>query len=239
MNTKGKIILISSICVGVIAVSFVGGIILSNVLYQNFRQKELEELYQKEFEFHYQERVNDFTIENETLHDVDISFVGDSLTEGYDVKTYYPDFNVVNRGIGGDTTTGVLGRMKESIYDVNPKITSLLIGANNFKTMFNDYEDILKGMKENMPNIKVVLCSLTSMTKEWGRNNEIAKENNVRIKTLADSYGYTYVDLYNPLLDESTNELRLEYTTDGGHLTSAGYEKVTSVLTPVYTSLLN
>ena len=44
--------------------------------------------------------------ENEEYADyeVDVAFIGDSLTDGYDVKTSYPDMTVVNRGIGADTT---------------------------------------------------------------------------------------------------------------------------------------
>ena len=128
--------------------------------------------------------------------------------------------------------------MKESVYDVNPKITSLLIGGNNLKNMFDDYEDILKGMKENKPNMKVVLCSLTSMGGKWAHNNELAKSNNQRIKSLASTYGYTYVDLFNPLLDTNTNEIKASYTSDGAHLTSDGYQVISDVLSDAFHALL-
>ena len=59
------------------------------------------------FQEHYNGRVNLFNEENKNVSDVDVVFLGDSLTEGYDVKTYYPEYNVLNRGIGGDTTFGV------------------------------------------------------------------------------------------------------------------------------------
>ncbi len=115
----------------------------------------------------------------------------------------------------------------------------MLIGANNFDTVLTNYENIVKGFKENIPDSKIVLCSLTSMTHNWGKNNEKAQQINVKIKEFASLYHYTFVDLYNPLLDNQTNELKEEYTTDGGHLTHLGYEKVTSILTPVYKALLN
>lgn len=189
------------------------------------------------FETHYADRVSLFKEENKHLSNVDISFVGDSLTEGYDVKTFYPTYNVVNRGIGGDTTFGVENRLDSSVYDVNPKITSLLIGANNFDTMLENYESIVTKIRTNLPSTKVVLCSLTSMTGNWGRNNEKAKANNVEIKKIAERNSCTFVDLYNPLLDPQTNELKEEYSVDGGHLTSAGYTVVTNILLPIFQSL--
>ena len=166
-------------------------------------------------------------------YEVDVAFLGDSLTDGYDVKSYYPDYLVVNRGIGGDTTFDLENRLQVSLYDLKPKVIVMLIGANNFKTMFDNYENILKGFQQNVPNSKVILLSLTSMSGEWGKNNNIAKENNVKIKELATKYNYEYIDLYNPLLNPTTNEIYEEYTTDGGHLTPKGYEVLTKCITPI------
>ena len=71
--------------------------------------------------------------ENATYEDyeVDIAFIGDSLTDGYDVKAYYPDFLVSNRGIGGDTTFDLEGRIQVSLYDLKPKVVVMLIGNSN------------------------------------------------------------------------------------------------------------
>lgn len=166
-------------------------------------------------------------------YEVDVAFLGDSLTDGYDVKSYYPDYLVVNRGIAGDTTFDLENRLQVSLYDLKPKVIVMLIGANNFKTMFDNYEDILKGFQQNVPNSKVILLSLTSMSKEWGKNNNIAKENNIKIQELATKYNYEFIDLYNPLLNPTTNEIYEEYTTDGGHLTPKGYEVLTKCISPI------
>ena len=232
-----KLILIS-IVAGLVVVT--GG---STFLITYFSLKKKHEFEKQKyakllFETHYADRVNLFKEENKHLSNVDISFVGDSLTEGYDVKTFYPTYNVVNRGIGGDTTFGVESRLDSSVYDVNPKIVSLLIGANNFDTMLENYENIVTKIRINLPSTKLVLCSLTSMTGNWGRNNKKAKNNNIEIQKIAERNGCTFVDLYSPLLDPETNELKEEYSLDGGHLKSAGYQVVTNTLMPIFQSLL-
>lgn len=165
-------------------------------------------------------------------YEVDVAFLGDSLTDGYDVKNYYPQYLVSNRGIGGETTIGLEERMQVSLYDLKPKVAVMLIGANNMDTMFDNYESILLGFQENMPNTKIVLLSLTSMSGEWGKNNQLAAYNNVKIKMLAEKYGYEYVDLYSALLNLDSGEIYPEYTTDGGHLTAEGYEVLTAKITP-------
>lgn len=203
-------------------------------------QKREEEEMMRLLEEYYAEKVALYETENESYEDyeVDVAFLGDSLTDGYDLKEYYPQYLTLNRGIGGDTTFGLEKRLQVSVYDLKPKVAVMLIGANNFDTMFENYEDILNGLKENLPNTKVVLLSLTSMSGEWGKNNQKAAYNNVKIKLFAEKYGYEFVDLYSPLLNLETGEIYAEYTTDGGHLTPKGYRVLTDTITPVLEKLL-
>ncbi len=165
-------------------------------------------------------------------YEVDVAFLGDSLTDMYNVKEYYPKYVVSNRGIGGDTTFGLEERLKVSLYDLKPKVAVMLIGANNVDTMFENYEDILKGFVQNVPNTKIILLSLTSMSGDWGKNNQLSAYNNVKIKMLAEKYSFEYVDLYSALFNLEAGEIFSEYTTDGGHLTALGYEVLTKEITP-------
>ena len=171
-------------------------------------------------------------------YEVDVAFLGDSLTDGYDLTRYYPEFTVANRGIGGETTYGLKSRMQTSVYDLKPKVAVMLIGGNNLPTMFEDYEDLLVGLKTNLPNTEVVLLSLTAMGKDWAHKNELACYNNVKIELLAKKYGYSFVDLFTPLFDLQTGEINAAYTTDGAHFTAAGYEVVTAAVKPVLEDLL-
>ena len=211
---------------------------VSRAICKRAYEKDKYEMAKKAFEIYYNGKVSLFEEENKHLSNVDVSFIGDSLTDGYDVETYYPDYKVVNRGIGGDTTFGVEARLDSSAYDVHPKVVNLLIGANNFDTMLDNYESIVSKIQNNLPETKIILCSLTSMTGNWGKNNEKARNNNVKIKEIADNHGCTYADLYTALLDPNSNELKEEYSVDGGHLTAAGYQVVTSVITPILETLI-
>ena len=190
---------------------------------------------------YYAMKVAMYAQENEKYEDyeVDVAFLGDSLTDGYDLERYYPQFVTVNRGIGGDTTFGLEKRMQVSVYDLKPKVVVMLIGANNLHNMFDNYEKLLIGLRDNLPETKVVLVSLTSMGMDWAHMNQLAAYNNVKIKLLAEKYGFSYVDLYAALFNLETGEIRAEYTTDGGHQTHEGYEVFTANITPVVTALLN
>lgn len=236
MNRKRKIIF-TVIAILVLLVIGIGLTYLFAVVLPE--QEEREQLLAAAGEY-YEAKLAVYEEENERYaeYEVDVVFLGDSLTDGYDLEKHYPQYLVLNRGIAGETTHGLERRLKVSVYDLKPKVAVMLIGANNFDTMFDNYEDILKGFKKNLPNTKIVLLSLTSMSGEWGKNNQKAAYNNVKIKLLAEEYGYEFVDLYSPLLNIDTGEIYAEYTTDGGHLTSLGYEVLTNAITPTLEKLL-
>lgn len=234
MKKKSKIILISISASIVVVTALLLIVFLVIVPYYQNKQ------WQEKVKAYYDAKIQTYQQENARYADgeVDVAFIGDSLTDGYDLEKYYPNYVTANRGISGDTTFGVQERLQVSLFDLQPKVVVMLIGANNFRTMLDNYEEILMELKENLPNSEIVLLSLTAMSKEWGKNNEIATYNNVVIKKLAQKYEYTFVDLFTPLYDLETKGLHIDYTTDGGHFTDKGYQAVTSIITPYLQEIL-
>ena len=227
------------VCISLLAAALIAG----GVIYFGFirpKQRQEAELLRQVQEYR-DKKMEQYQKENAEFDDfqVDVAFLGDSLTDGYDLEKFYPQYLTMNRGIAGDTTFTLEERLQVSVYDLQPKVAVLLIGANNMDTMFQNYEDILIGFRENLPESEIILLSLTAMGGEhWGRKNQLAAYNNVTIKLLAEKYGYTYIDLYSPLYDVSTGEVFDGYTSDGGHLTADGYTLVTTQITPVLQTLL-
>ena len=217
--------------------------VLSSLAYIYLKNKEDErkiiEL-QQMLEDYYNGKVEQFEEENKSIipGETDVVFLGDSLTDGCDLSLYYPEYTTLNRGIGGDTTIGLEKRLDVSVYAVQPKVVVMLVGANNFSTMFDNYENILISLKENLPQSKIILVSLTSMGGTWGKNNNLAAFNNVKIRALAEKYGYEFVDVYTPLLNFETNEIYVEYTSDGGHLTHEGYLVLTGEIKTVINKVM-
>lgn len=237
MNKK-KIVFISLLIALPVATGL-GTYFITHAIERKKADQEKYDLGIRLFETHYNDRCNFFNEENKYLTNIDVAFLGDSLTEGYSLKSFYPDWTVVNRGISGDTTIGLEKRLQVSAYDAHPKVISMLIGANNFDTMLTNYETIVSKIKQNLPQTSVILCSLTSMTGDWAKNNEKARQNNIEIEKIAAKYDYVYADLFNPLLDPTINELKQEYSVDGGHLTKEGYTVITNVLKPIISNFLN
>ena len=160
MTKKKKILLIIIAAVVLIALCIVG-VILINKAKETRRNEEFMAAMRE----YYENKVAFFAEENKLYSpgEVDVAFIGDSLTDGYDIVKYYPEYKVLNRGIGGDTTYGLLARLDVSVYELKPKVIVMLIGANNLKNMFEDYENLITGIKQNLPQTQLIICSLTSM----------------------------------------------------------------------------
>ncbi|MBQ3447361.1 MAG: hypothetical protein IJG37_06945, partial [Synergistaceae bacterium] len=59
-----------------------------------------------------------------------IVFLGDSITDFLDFDEFLPSHHVINRGIAGDTTHGVLYRLGE-VISLRPRKLFILIGTND------------------------------------------------------------------------------------------------------------
>ena len=82
----------------------------------------------------------------------DIVFLGDSLTDFYDLDKYY-DIKIVNSGVAGWTTDDILNNLDEKVFKYYPKKLILLIGTNDL-VYEKDVEYITKNIKKIVEQIK-------------------------------------------------------------------------------------
>lgn len=199
--------------------------------------------------FDHSEKVKVVTKKEEVVEKVvdnNYLFLGDSITEQYDLKEYYEDYPVVNSGVSGDFTSSIVENMKKRVYDYNPSKVFLLIGINdlrngkNVSEIVSNTKEIIKLIKENRPYSEIYLESIYPINKtdddkisdsvrDIEFDNEKIIEVNDLLKVLAKDEKITYVDLYNKLVDDDGN-LNISYTKDGLHISSEGYEFITKEL---------
>ena len=157
----------------------------------------------------------------------DYVMLGDSLTESCDWQELLENPNVVNRGIGGNTSGMILDRI-DDIYLVNPKKVFLMCGINDQKNdipLTAAYENIVKIHEElKSHNIELVIQSTLYVSKK--RNNYRDKNKEISIlndslKTYCLANDITFIDVNSVL--SSNGELIDTYTYDGVHLYGTAY----------------
>ena len=60
-----------------------------------------------------------------------VIFFGDSITDLWHLNEYFPDKAFVNRGIGGQITGEMLGRLKADVINLRPSVVVILAGTND------------------------------------------------------------------------------------------------------------
>lgn len=164
-----------------------------------------------------------------------IIFLGNSITERCEwqeilAKTKFP---VINRGIGGDNSFGILARMGE-VLRFHPRAIFLMDGVNDqFRKLpqdvsINNYRQIIRRIKTASPSTKIYIQTALpineSMTTEpytKGRN-ALVHELNRKLKLLAADEKVTFVDIC-PLFQDESGVLKPEFTSDGVHLNPSAY----------------
>lgn len=214
-------------------------IVVFSSLLNNKKQKDNYQLY-------YDQKVAAYSVENANFSKGQIVFIGDSITDLYHLNDYYNDLPLAtyNRGIGGDTTQGVINRLKVSLYDIAPSEIVLMIGINDLnggissQTIINNYQTIINGIKTNLPDAKLFTMGIAPLAISFNYGDILAKNNqiiaiNSEIKVLSEAKGYTHVNLYDSLKRDDENALKEEYTIDGIHLSEAGFAVWTNLLKPL------
>ncbi len=179
---------------------------------------------------HYRIRKLYFEVDTHEAHP--IVFLGDSMTDEGKWHQLFPNMNLVNRGIGGDTTLGVLNRL-DQIVTLEPRKIFLMIGTNDLcfnrsvPDTIKNYDLILRILHKDLPNTKIYIESVLHFNDKlfpsvYLRTNENIDILNVGIKNLAEIYHDPYIDMVKVFSDKN-GRLPDEETVDGLHLNDKGY----------------
>lgn len=157
----------------------------------------------------------------------DIVFLGDSITARGRFEEFFPNKDVLNRGIGSDVSEGVLNRIDE-VEKHDPSAVFLMIGINDLghslpiKNIISNVRQVVQEFQDSMPVCDIYIQSvLPAVTIDLSSINELNKE----YEFLAEEYeNCTYIDIYKEFVTEK-GKLRQDLISgDGVHLNGKGYE---------------
>jgi len=194
---------------------------------------------QRKYSDYYYNKKSIFESQSDTKNE--IIFLGNSITEGGNWKELFPDINVVNRGISGDVTDGILNRLDE-VTSSQPKKIFLMIGTNDLARgrsvqYVSDYcRKIIEKILRKSPNTELYIQSVLPINPNIGerftghksKKNEILAVNK-KLKAMSIELKIKYIDLHGPF-SNSKGFLKSKYTHDGLHISEAGYGKWKSLI---------
>ena len=174
-----------------------------------------------------------------------IVFLGDSITQGWgvDFKKSFDGLKLANRGIGGDTTRGMLLRLQEDVLALHPKAVVLLMGTNDIEVevpvdaIGRNFQKIAAALKAHDPKMPVVVCRIfpSSATKKRPKETILAVNEKIAA-AVKDDPQFTVLDTY-ALFANAEGDALPALFPDLLHLNAAGYAKWASALRPIFATL--
>ncbi len=163
----------------------------------------------------------------------DVVFLGDSITRGGSWHEMFPNSAVKNRGIGGDTSSGVLARLDQVIVG-KPSQVFLLIGTNDL--MIGESDDgiirniltIIDRLHRGSPSTQIFVHSI--LPRSAGYRERIEALNAKLPVALGDKA--KWIDLYPLMLDED-GSIADKYSNDELHLQGEGYTLWANTIRPL------
>ena len=174
----------------------------------------------------------------------DIIFIGDSIIEYYPLQELLGTAKtIVNRGIRGYQTGLLRENLDAHLYGDAVDQIVLLIGTNDIgkdvpmNETLNNLESVIQTISRDYPLSQIKLVSILPVHQGeeykqtvYTRTNEKIKAWNQAYQDLASAYMQVeFVPVFENLLDQK-GQLKSDFTTDGLHLSVAGYQALSNTL---------
>ncbi|WP_049490762.1 SGNH/GDSL hydrolase family protein [Streptococcus oralis] len=179
-----------------------------------------------------------------SLLEPDMIFIGDSIVEYYPLQELLGTVKtIVNRGIRGYQTRLLLENLDAHLYGDAVDQIVLLIGTNDIgkdipmNESLDNLERVIQSIAREFPLSQIKLLSILPVNEGekykqtvYIRTNEKIREWNQAYEALASAYMQVdFVPIYDSLID-TEGQLQSAYTTDGLHLSIAGYQALSEAL---------
>ena len=168
-------------------------------------------------------------------------FLGDSITQGWggNLPKSFPGVKVANRGISGDTTRGVLIRLKEDVLALNPSGVVILIGTNDLEekaepsVIASNVKLIIGELKKHNCQMPIILCKVMPSSASKSRPaNKIKEINQLTFAQVKGDPQVTVLDTWTLFADAKGDAKKAEFP-DLLHPNKTGYAMWAAALRPL------
>jgi lysophospholipase L1-like esterase len=162
-----------------------------------------------------------------------VIFLGNSLTELFYLDQFFKDTTLLNCGIVGDFTEGLLQR-EDAIIKLKPEKLFIEIGINDMIEQISldeictNYRMLIERIQKESPsthifiqsNLPVVINRPSLLRNDKSVNEEILCQNQ-NLRKIAREFHVQYIDLYTSMIESGRREDL--FIWDGIHLTPKAY----------------
>ena len=159
-----------------------------------------------------------------------ILFTGSSsITKWPDINTYFPSYDILNRGFGGSQFSDLLAYVDRVIVAYKPSKVFIYEGDNDIaagetpEQVFEEAVKLREILKSKLPGVPVVFISAKPSIARWNLKDRYVQFNRL-LKKYADETELTmYADVWTPMLEREGN-VKQVFLKDDLHMTAEGYK---------------
>jgi lysophospholipase L1-like esterase len=172
-----------------------------------------------------------------TVGEQRVVFIGDSITDRWNLAKFFPDKPYINRGIGGQVSPQMLVRFHADVVALKPKAVVILAGINDIQgalqveteaqiaANYSALAEIAEG--NGIRPIFTLLMPVNNYTPNAvtmleDRKPERVAWLNAWLSGFCADHGYGLID-YGPVLRDDKGLLKAQYTSDGIHPNDTAY----------------
>ena len=169
-----------------------------------------------------------------------ILFTGSSSVRFWkDVQSYFPEYNVVNRGFGGSTMKDLLYYTDKVIIPYKPKMIFIYEGDNDLAGKKNPEEIIAQADSIVMlirgklsKKVPVYFIAAKPSLARWSMKEEYLAFNQKLKDWTTTKKNVNYIDVWTPMLDANGEVQKDIFISDGLHMNKKGYDIWGRVIKP-------
>ena len=169
-----------------------------------------------------------------------VVFVGSSSIKNWtNVAADFPGVPILNRGFGGSTLADVVYYMDRIVLRYRPRLVVLYAGDNDLfegrqpDRLVADYRTFVARLRSSLPHTRLMYIAIKPSPSRRALI-PLAREANRRIRAeVSRDSLQTFIDIFNPMLDQNGQPRAELFLADSLHMTRAGYLLWRRLLAPV------
>lgn len=160
-----------------------------------------------------------------------IVFVGSSSFRLWkDLQDDFPDYPVINRGFGGSSLPHVIENAEAIIIDYEPKQVVIYCGENDFMSdtvtseiVVDRFKTLFSLLRKELPRAKISFVAMKPSPSRQRLKSEIGAANIAIRDFLKKQRRASYINIWDPMLDEKGNPRPELFLKDMLHMNDKGY----------------
>lgn len=166
-----------------------------------------------------------------------VVFTGSSSVRMWNnLDEIFSEINVINTGFGGSQTSDLLFYLDELVLKHQPDKIFIYEGDNDIAasetriTILPEMTRLVTLIREELPNSEIYFISPKPSIARWSLKEDYEYLNKMLETVFRYTEGVTFIDVWNPMLNENGEPMNDIFLEDDLHMNSKGYEIWKSVI---------